>query len=306
MNDRPRERYRTVWSDTARWEGFAFRDGDIIISTPPKCGTTWAQMICALLVFQTVELPAPLDVLSPWFEQLTVGRDELFAHLARQEHRRFIKSHTPLEGLPFDERVTYICVARDPRDVFVSFDLHLQNIDFNAFLKLREAAVGLDDMSEFPDAPAEQPTTERERFWRWVDDPDPRRGLAGLLAHLAGFWAVRDQPNVLLLHYGELKTDLVGEMRRLAGRLGLEVGADVLPELAAAASFDRMRAEPARFAPNATKSIWRDVGRFFRGGENGQWRRLLDGSDIDRYARRVAELAVPDLSDWVHAGPIRW
>ena len=27
-------------------------DGDIIVSTSPKCGTTWAQMLCALLIFQ--------------------------------------------------------------------------------------------------------------------------------------------------------------------------------------------------------------------------------------------------------------
>src|SRR5262249_38699700 len=35
----------------ARWEGFEFRPGDIVISTPKKCGTTWTQMLCALLIF---------------------------------------------------------------------------------------------------------------------------------------------------------------------------------------------------------------------------------------------------------------
>ena len=48
-------RYRSLISDSARWDGFEFRPGDIIISTPPKCGTTWMQMICALLVFQTTD-----------------------------------------------------------------------------------------------------------------------------------------------------------------------------------------------------------------------------------------------------------
>ena len=38
--------------DSIRWQRFSARAGDIIISTPPKSGTTWMQMICALLIFQ--------------------------------------------------------------------------------------------------------------------------------------------------------------------------------------------------------------------------------------------------------------
>src|SRR5205823_11359965 len=125
-------RYRSIVSDSARWEGFEFRADDIVISTPPKCGTTWMQMICALLVFQTPELDASIDELSPWLDMLTRDRDETVAHLERQTHRRFIKSHTPLDGLPFDERVTYICVARDPRDVALSWDNHMANMNFLA------------------------------------------------------------------------------------------------------------------------------------------------------------------------------
>lgn len=261
----PRESDRSVWHDTSRWDGFRFRDSDIVISTVGKSGTTWVQMICALLIFQTDELPEPLDVLSPWFEQLSESREDLVARLDGQAHRRFIKSHTPLRGLPFDERVTYICVARDPRDVFVSRDHHLQNIDFGAFLKLRESAVGPDDMWEYPDPPPQPPTTQRERFWRWVES---ETGLEKLLEHVAGFWTVRARGNIALLHYGDLKADLRGEMRRLAGRLGIEVSDEFLLRLAAAASFDHMRAQPDRFAPNATKPIWRDTSKFFHRGEN--------------------------------------
>jgi aryl sulfotransferase len=44
-------RYSNMVWDSARWEGFELRPDDIVISTPPKCGTTWTQMICALLIF---------------------------------------------------------------------------------------------------------------------------------------------------------------------------------------------------------------------------------------------------------------
>src|SRR5207249_1477157 len=47
------ERYRNIVIDNTRWDGFAFREGDIIISTPAKCGTTWTQTICALSIFGT-------------------------------------------------------------------------------------------------------------------------------------------------------------------------------------------------------------------------------------------------------------
>ena len=52
MPDAP-VRYRSDDEDSGRWSGFPFRDGDIVISTRSKSGTTWMQMICALLIFQT-------------------------------------------------------------------------------------------------------------------------------------------------------------------------------------------------------------------------------------------------------------
>jgi hypothetical protein len=107
-------RYRSIVADNQRWEGFELRADDIVISTPAKCGTTWMQMICALLIFQDPALPAPLSELSPWLDMVLYPLDETRAALAAQTHRRFIKTHTPLDGIPFDERVTYVFVARCP------------------------------------------------------------------------------------------------------------------------------------------------------------------------------------------------
>src|SRR4051794_30983229 len=113
-------RYRSDDEDSGRWDGFKFRDGDIVISTRSKSGTTWTQMICALLVLQTTELPAPLATLSPWLDWLIVPRDRVVAELEAQRHRRFIKTHTPLDGIPIDPRATYVVVARHPLDLAVS------------------------------------------------------------------------------------------------------------------------------------------------------------------------------------------
>src|SRR5438874_2514234 len=139
-------RYRSVLVDSLRWDGFEFRDDDIVISTPSKCGTTWMQMICALLIFGDANLPRPLTQLSPWLDLQTETISKVFAALAAQRHRRFIKSHTPLDGLPFDERVTYICVGRDPRDAAISQDNHLNNMNREVLIEARETAVGSDDL----------------------------------------------------------------------------------------------------------------------------------------------------------------
>jgi aryl sulfotransferase len=116
--------YRSPVEDSGRWLGFRFRPGDIVISTRPRTGTTWLQMICALLIFQGPELPAPLWQLSPWLDGVEAPLDYICDQLARQPHRRFIKTHTPLDGVPLDPRVTYIVTARHPLDTYVSLCQH--------------------------------------------------------------------------------------------------------------------------------------------------------------------------------------
>ena len=103
-----------------RWQGFAHRGDDIVISTRSKNGTTWLQMICALLVFQDPELPAPLAEVSPWLDWDVETAGATQRRLAKQNHRRIIKTHTPLDGLPLDGRVTYLVTGRHPLDAAVS------------------------------------------------------------------------------------------------------------------------------------------------------------------------------------------
>jgi len=303
-------RYRTFVYDSSRWDGFRFRAGDIVISTPPKCGTTWTQRICSLLILQTTELELPLSILSPWVDMLTRPLAEVIADLEGQQHRRFIKTHTPLDGLPWDPRVTYICVARDPRDVALSWDGHIANADVPALFAAREAAVGNEDIQEMLEKGLpEMPATPAERFWLWVDDDEPVEGapssLRGVLNHLESFWKRRHEPNIVLLHYHDLKGDLDGQMRALAATLGIAIEEKMWPQLVEAATFETMRAGADRIVPGSTESIWQSNRQFFRSGESGQWRELLDEEGMRRYEARVANLVSPELAQWVHHGAIR-
>jgi aryl sulfotransferase len=293
----PLVRYRSWSADSARWDGFAFRAGDILISAPVKCGTTWVQTICALLIFQKPELPTTLDRLSPWVDMLTRPLEEVFSDLEAQRHRRILKSHTPLDGLPLDERVTYICIGRDPRDVALSFDTHMANMDMNSFVAARQRAASANGLPP----PSLRTGSQRDRFWQWVDDA---KGLRAMVHHLATFWDVRHRPNIVLLHYGELQADLMRQMQSLADRLGAGVSAQELAGLAQAATFDSMRQRADQLVPNAAEALWHDNARFFNKGTSGQWRHLLDDEDLRRYQARIDELAAPDLVHWMHQGSV--
>jgi len=305
-------RYQSLVYDSCRWEGVALRPGDIVISTPPKCGTTWTQMICALLVFQQPELPAPLDRLSPWIDMTTRPRIEVWADLEAQQHRRFIKTHTPLDGLPIHPEVTYVVVGRDPRDVAISMDHHRRNMDFDAVARHRARAEEVDGVTgASPDATPPRrplPTDERERFWRWVEDDRPitesGATLRYTLHHLASFWDARDDVDVVFLHYDELAADLEGEMRRLAEHLGIVVAEERWPELVDAAGLAAMRAKAESVAAVTDRELWPDPTTFFRQGTSQQWRALLDVDDVRRYAAIARSLAPSDLCDWVHRPPL--
>ena len=129
-------RYKSLIFDSERWSRFTPRDGDVVVCTCYKAGTTWTQMMCALLIHQSPELPSPLAELSPWLDMQLSPIDEVIANFESQTTRRVIKTHTPLDGFPYFDNVSYVYCTRDPRDIFMSMQNHVANLDY-------ERAVGL-------------------------------------------------------------------------------------------------------------------------------------------------------------------
>jgi aryl sulfotransferase len=276
----------------ARWTDFPFRPGDIVVSTWPKTGTTWVQMICALLIFQTPELPAPLSQLSPWPDLSKISRDEVYAQLAAQEHRRIIKTHLPLREIPIDPRATYITVGRHPLDSALS--LYHQNNN--------KVLGGLDGARPRPEERPRPSPSARDWLLQWIDTaPGPHvhyHYLAEMLRHLSAAWSLRHEPNVVLVHYADLSANLAAEMRGLAARLDISVPEAAWPDLVQAATFTQMQANPDHFIPPGI--AMKDNASFFRSGVSGQGRALLTGAELGRYHARVARLAPQDLLAWLH------
>ncbi|HET6533975.1 MAG TPA: sulfotransferase domain-containing protein [Actinoplanes sp.] len=302
-------RYLSSDEDSGRWDGFPFRDGDIVISTRSKSGTTWMQMICALLIFRSPDLPAPLSALSPWLDWLIVPRAEVYSRLEAQRHRRFIKTHTPLDGIPLDPRATYIVVARHPLDMAVSLFHQGANLNRERLAELTGRPAPAAGQNRSPgghEAVADGWVSGGDRgavaesLRRWIDrDASPAAemdSVPGVLWHLSDAWRRRLQPNVLLVHYADLSKDLAAEMTRIAARLHLDPPTD---DLVDAAGFDRMRGRATELAPDPA-GILKSADAFFRRGGSGAGRDLLTDAEFARYLRRAARMAPPDLLEWLH------
>jgi hypothetical protein len=288
-------RYQSPDEDSGRWRGFAFRPGDVVISTRSKSGTTWMQMICLVLILGTPELPEPLGRLSPWLDWLVEPLDAVVGRLDAQPHPRCIKTHTPLDGVPLDDRVTYIVVGRHPLDMAVSLYHHGNNLNRTRMRQL----TGRPEPAE-PDPPR-PPLEEWLSAWvAWEGDPRLQLdSLPGVLLHLADAWTRREEDNIVLVHYDELLGDLDGAMRRVAGRIGRPVDEARWPDLVQAATFESMRAASVAVAPDGP-GVLKDPARFFRRGRSGEGVAVLPPAARAAYEARVAAALDPALVSWLH------
>ena len=294
--------YEGFFADSSRWERFAFRPGDVVISTPAKCGTTWMQTIVGMLLLDRTELGAPIGAISPWLDMLTRTEEEVFGLLDAQTHRRFIKTHTPLDGVPRRDEVTYIVVVRHPLDVAMSDRDHGANMREERAVELRVSVAGPAERrgsEPLPEDPAE--------FLRWfIDNDEPPtgsgpHGLDDYCQQVRTYWDARDGANVHLFHYADLWADRDGEMRRVAAELGVPIDEGRWPAFVDAAGLTSMRARAADTAPDAHMGIWESPERFFSAGGTRDWASLLSQDDVAHFDERM-RLLVGDATDWALAG----
>ena len=294
--------YRSHHLDSARWDRVALRPGDVVISTSMKAGTTWMQRIVSLLLFGTGPLPGTLGEVSPWIDcAFQAAIDDVVAVVDAQEHRRFFKSHLPLDALVFDPAARYLCVGRDTRDVFMSMFNHYSGYTELTYALLDAAGGALGPMPRCP-------TTERELWAAWMtrslfDWETDGWPFWSHHHHASSFWPHRDLPNVLLVHYADLLADLDGQMRRVADFVGVDVAEESWPALVEAARFESMRREAMRNEGGLGLAFEGGAGRFFHKGTNGRWRDVLTERDLELYESAAAELD-PELRAWLEAGSL--
>ena len=268
--------------DSTVWDEFKFRDDDVIVATYGKAGTTWTQQIVAqLLLGPDPELKT--GDLSPWLDLRVIPREVKLPMLEAQTHRRFIKTHLPVDALTFSPLAKYLYIARDGRDVMWSMYNHHANFK----------ALAYDAFNNSPGLigpPLDPPPADICVYFRdWLE----RDGYPfwPFWENIRSWWDIRDLPNVMLLHFAELKADLPESMRKIASFLDVDVRAEDWPELELFCTFDWMKANSAKTAPGG--GIFWEGGSdtFINKGTNGRWQEVLPADDSKAYeARAIAEL----------------
>jgi aryl sulfotransferase len=282
--------------DSTIWNDFQFRDDDIVIATYAKSGTTWMQQIVAQLLFNA---DPELEVahMSPWLDLRVPPKEVKLPVVEAQTHRRFVKTHLPVDALVYSPKAKYLYIARDGRDVVWSMYNHHSNAN-QLWYDALNGTPGL------VGPPIERPPADIRQYWRdWMDrDGHP---FWPFWENVRTWWEIRDLPNVLLVHYANLKQDMPAEIRRIAAFLDIPIDEARWDAILEHCSFNWMKA-------NATKSVplggafW-DAGAevFIHRGVNGRWADTLTAADVAEYEERARRELGPDAAHWLATGERR-
>jgi aryl sulfotransferase len=280
--------YRNAIMDNGRWSRFEPRADDVFVCTPAKCGTTWTQTIVGNLLWPAGDLPGPVMVVSPWIEAEFIPAEAMFPMLAAQTHRRFMKSHTAADGIPWFDDAKYIAVARDGRDAFMSLVNHVQRLRGMDELNAKAKAAGVPELPSFDG-------DIHAFFDDWLADED------SFFHIVASYWGRRAEPNLLLVHFNDLKQDLSGEMRRIAEFLEVEVPDSLWDGVVERCTFEAMRGDAEKIGPFDLMFEGGAKGFLFK-GTNGRWRDVLTEDELRRYHQRASECLPEEALRWLEGG----
>ena len=276
--------------DSTIWNDFNFRNDDIIVSTYAKSGTTWMQQIIAQMMFRG-DPDLEVATMSPWLDLRVPPKEVKLPEVEAQTHRRFLKTHLPVDALVYSPRAKYLYIGRD-----VVWSMYNHHANANQ--------LWYDALNKTPNRvgpPIERPPSDVRQYWRdWMD----RDGYPfwPFWENVRSWWALRDLPNLMLVHFSDLKRDMEGQMRQIAGFLEVEIDESRWAQIVEHCSFDWMK-------KNATKSVplggaFRDAVAevFINKGVNRRWADTLSQADVDEYETRAVRELGPDCARWLANG----
>ncbi len=233
--------------------GFKLRPDDLFVVAYPKSGTTWLQQIVKLIRNGGREDGRRCNVAVPWLETYgghmddpVYGRDP-----DAMPSPRSFSSHTPYHmmpgGPPHASPARYIYVARNPKDVSVSYYYHARA--FRIF----------------------EYSGPWEHFFRLFMDGRLDSGL--WFDHVLQWWEHQDEPNILFLKYEDMKKDLHVAVKQVAEFMGCEFGNREIASIAELSTFQSMKASNTSnfsWVPDHVRSLSGE--QHLRKGVVGDWR----------------------------------
>lgn len=279
--------------DSTIWNDFAFRDDDIIISTYAKSGTTWMQQIVSQLLFNG-ETGLPVAEMSPWLDLRVPPKEVKLPAVEGQTHRRFVKTHLPVDALVFSPKAKYIYLARDGRDVVWSLYNHHANANDLWYHALNDTPGLVGD-------PIGRPNPSiRDYFLEWLaKDGYP---FWSFWENLRSWWAIRDLANVHMVHFENLRSDMPGEIRKIAAFLDIPVDEANWDAILTHCSFAYMKANATPSVPLGGAFWDGGADTFIHKGTNGRWRDTLTAADSAAYEARAIKELGPECAGWLATG----
>ena len=236
-----------------RIRSLLLRPDDVWVVSYPKAGTTWTQNIVRLIFNNGIDDGKKLNEAVPWIEalntderfnyQLPIPIDEMPSPRAFKNH--FLYHNIPC-GVPNSTPCKYIYVARNPKDVAVSYFHHYIGFKYT------------------PGGPS------WEDFFQWFINGDMAFG--DYFDHVLSWWAHRNDENVLFLKYEDMKKDLPATVTQIAEFLGRRLDQSVISKIADQTTFEKMRVNPGTNYGWATHRRDPDAPPFMRKGMVGDWR----------------------------------
>ena len=271
------------------WDSFKFRDGDIVVATYAKSGTTWMQQILAQLIFNGAE-NLEISKVSPWVD-FRLMPPEVIAGLEDLAHRRFVKTHLPVDALVFSSKAKYLYIGRDGRDAAWSFFNHYRNLT-------EDRRSAMNDAPGLVGPPLPRCPEEVHEFYRtWFAENG--KPIWPFWENIRSWWAIRALPNVKLVHFNGLKADLSGSIRDIAGFLGIAIDEARFPDIVAHCTFDYMKAHAERMAPRGGESWVGGARTFINKGTNGRWRDTLSVEEVKAYDDRAVNELGAECASWL-------
>ncbi|SNT08753.1 sulfotransferase domain-containing protein [Antarctobacter heliothermus] len=238
-------RYQGSLFDSARWSDVDLRPGDVVVSTPPKSGTTWTLAMAYLILHGADARFDRLSSVAPWID-FHGGKPDAPAPQAHAAHgRRLFKTHTPLDGLPLVDGVAVITVYRDPGDCLLSMRRHLSNM-----------------ASPPPDNPNLGPLCKA--FDTFLSRPLDHARFEGVtLSALLHHFRRSEPGSTVKVHYRDMSEAPIAALRTLSDGIGASLDQSSMRAILDRTKKAAMRNHSDAFAPQAKTGFFKDDAGFF-------------------------------------------
>jgi len=291
--------YKNHHLDSTRWEHYKPREDDIILTTSYKSGTTWMQLIMMYLLAPNHDYEK-VHKFSLWVGSRWNPIEERMNDLEAQTHQRCIKSHLALDGLPYYPQVKYLIVARDARDVFMSFWNHYSNYTDAFYEEINSIPNRVGD-------PLPRCTSDIHVAWRdwitkgWFEWESEGYPFWGNMHHTKTYWDYKHLPNIFFVHYNNLLTNPHNEIRRIADYIDIEPTDAQIDNIVALTSFQNMKENSDQIVGESS-DFKGGSKTFINKGTNGRWKDVLSEDELKLYDETVKRILTPDCAHWLETG----